>query len=89
MNGMFVGASSFNQPIGNWDVSVVYDMSLMFNYASSFNQDLCSWGDLVYPSDHGYTDPYGVLVQDIFMDSGCDNTTTPISSTSNWCQSCQ
>ena len=32
----------FNQPIGNWDVSNVEDMSYMF-YASNFNQPIGGW----------------------------------------------
>ena len=43
MNYMFVYTDSFNQDIGNWDVSNVYYMSYMFYDATSFNQDLSSW----------------------------------------------
>uniref|UniRef100_UPI00131EF3D3 BspA family leucine-rich repeat surface protein n=1 Tax=Muricauda brasiliensis TaxID=2162892 RepID=UPI00131EF3D3 len=43
MNGMFMGATSFNGNIGNWDVSNVTNMETMFNRASSFNQDIGNW----------------------------------------------
>ncbi len=32
-----------NQDIGNWNVSNVTDMRLMFSRADSFNQNLSSW----------------------------------------------
>jgi len=36
-------ATSFNQPIANWDVSKVTDMSNAFYGTSSFNQPLSTW----------------------------------------------
>ena len=40
---MFRDADSINQPIGDWDVSGVTDMSGMFRSATSFNQPLGNW----------------------------------------------
>ena len=43
MGRMFAGATSFNQPLGKWDVSNVITMSEMFAGATSFNQPLEKW----------------------------------------------
>ena len=43
MSYMFFRATSFNQPLNNWNVSKVTNMSKMFNYASAFNQPLNNW----------------------------------------------
>jgi surface protein len=40
MSGMFTRCTSFNQNIGNWNVSNVTDMSSMFNSCSLFNKTL-------------------------------------------------
>ena len=42
MTGLFAN-TTFNQPIGNWDVSNVTDMSGMFQNNATFNQDLSKW----------------------------------------------
>ena len=43
MNHMFEDASSFNQPLDNWEVSNVMEMRGMFENAESFNQPLNNW----------------------------------------------
>lgn len=40
---MFMGTSSFNGDLNNWDVSKVTTMENMFNGANSFNSDLNNW----------------------------------------------
>ena len=44
MSYMFWEATSFNQPLEQWDVSSVEDMRYMFGCATSFNQPLEKWG---------------------------------------------
>jgi surface protein len=39
----FRGASSFNQPLNNWDVSGITNFLTFFDGATSFNQDLSGW----------------------------------------------
>ena len=43
MRYLFNNAWSFNQPLNNWNVSKVEDMSYMFQDATSFNQPLNNW----------------------------------------------
>ena len=43
MSYMFESATSFNEDIGDWDVSNVKDMSHMFENADVFNQDIGDW----------------------------------------------
>ena len=43
MSAMFYGAETFNQVIGNWDVTNVTTVHSMFYGATSFNQDLSAW----------------------------------------------
>jgi hypothetical protein len=43
MAQMFEGASRFNQPLNDWNVSKVKDMNKMFCKAAGFNQPLNNW----------------------------------------------
>lgn len=43
MLGMFYEASSFNQPIGDWNVSNATNMRYMFAFADAFNQPIGDW----------------------------------------------
>ena len=66
MSEMFSGAKSFNQPIGDWDVSNVNDMNGIFRGTTSFNQDLNGWNisslsgleDMFYGAT-GFNSPLG------------------------------
>jgi surface protein len=43
MGNMFQGATSFNQPVRDWDVSNVTNMTQMFASATAFNQPIGDW----------------------------------------------
>ena len=85
MDRMFIGASAFNQMIGDWRVDeVVTSMSQMFRYASSFNQPLGDWNvDKVtnmqymlsdasdFDQDLGWCMAAGVTVINMFYGAKC------------------
>ena len=43
LNRMFVGATSFDGDVSNWDTRTIVDMDFMFSSASSFNVDISGW----------------------------------------------
>ena len=53
MIAMFANCILFNQPLNNWDVSNVNNMSWMFSDCHDFNQPLESW-DVSNVSDMSY-----------------------------------
>ena len=54
MSGLFlIEGDTFNQPIGNWDVSNVTDMSEMFSKAYDFDRPISNW-DVSNVTDMSY-----------------------------------
>lgn len=62
------GATSFNQNIGNWDVSRCDDFEGFLNGAASFRQNLCSWIGKIQE---------GSRVELMFTGSGCEALESP------------
>jgi surface protein len=55
---MFYGASKFNQPLNNWNVEKINNISYMFTKADNFKQYLGDWKlqkDFLKPHMHGIT----------------------------------
>jgi surface protein len=67
MRNMFDNATSFNQPLNNWNVSNVKDMCHMFFKAINFNDDLSSW-ELKNYNFANYIDKNHIFIH-IFMDA--------------------
>jgi Mycoplasma protein of unknown function, DUF285. len=57
---MFYGATYFNQPIGNWNTSLVENMNTMFKSATNFNQNISFWK----------LKDSSVILTDMFLNSG-------------------
>ena len=53
MNAIFCGATSFNQPLSNWNMSTVKYIDSMFAGASVFNQPLNDWNLMKCGSMYG------------------------------------
>ena len=61
---MFSGATSFNQPLNDWDTSNVRYIEHMFSKAIKFNQSLDNWNISSIPNN--------AFIRDIFLDSGLE-----------------
>lgn len=66
MSSTFKGATTFNQPIGNWNTSSVATMRNMFHEARAFNQPIGNWDTSqvtnmldVFNNAHAFNQPIG------------------------------
>lgn len=81
MEFSFYEASAFNTNISGWSVGNVKNLDHAFAKTRSFNQNLCEWGEQL---------PNDVYINEVFVGSGCDNATDPVTlSDGPWCRECQ
>jgi len=62
LEGMFAGASQFNQPVGDWDISNYGFLYEMFKNAASFNQNLENWDFENVQNMEGMFDGSGISI---------------------------
>ena len=62
MHAMFCEAKEFDQPLNNWNVSNVINMSEMFRNTKQFNQPLNDWNISNYRIQN-------MFVKDMFSDA--------------------
>jgi Mycoplasma protein of unknown function, DUF285 len=75
----FDNATLFNVDISQWNVSSLVEASYMFFDATSFNRSLCAWKYLL---------PSTVLLERIFLGSGCVDTSDPTLNGAFFCGPC-
>ena len=68
---MFQNATSFNQPLNDWNVSNVKSMHSMFAGATSFNQPLNNWNvsSLSWHDNEVFLDFNGYMASSTNMES--------------------
>ena len=80
---MFSGASSFNQPLNDWNTSKVTDMAHMFHGAKKFYQPLDKWDTTeVTDVEHMFTgakSTYFYNINKISKKRKRDDSPTPLS----------
>jgi hypothetical protein len=80
MSWMFSSAKVFNQPLDDWNIVSVTNMSHMFFGSKSYSQNLCQW----YNSS--IEEP---LVLQMFQGSNCSEKSDPdFASKTSFCRLC-